>query len=659
MLKHVLIANRGEIARRIIRSCRRLGIKSTAIYSDCDRAAPFATEADESIALGGNSSDQTYLNIEKILCAAAQTGSTAIHPGYGFLSENTEFAERVRQAGLKFIGPSPDSMRALGDKLESKALARKLNVQLLPEFVISTSKLTKAQLEQIKKDIGYPLMIKASGAGGGRGMRIVQRPEQLPESLESAMAEARKYFGSSIAFVEKYLPQTRHIEVQFIADQHQQVYCFYERDCSLQRSHQKVIEEAPAAGISNQLRQALYTATRSLALAANYEGAGTAEFLVTPNEEYYFLEVNSRLQVEHPVSEILTGYDLVEMQIRAASGQKLSEFVSLPEFPRMDRHVIEARLCAEQPARGFLPAVGKIWDYCEPQREFSRIDSGVAQNSNVSPYYDSMLAKVISSGTSRAAAITELQEALGSYHLAGVQTNAWYLQALLEDKTFLAGQHQTSTAGALDLICLHTARQQLSLAIAALCEWAYWQKSSKQVSFYKALIADWQTAFELEGETLVVEISQSTALSFKVRTHAQEHACTLAFTQDLNKLKITLAGEEYDCTFSRSNSGISLTTKLGAFYFPFKTYLQAGSENSSSKLPTIIKSELPGTVLSLPVQAGASLKAGDTLILLESMKMEHALRAGADLKVKQVFVKAGQSVAAASELLEVEYVCKQ
>lgn len=450
MIRKLLIANRGEIAVRIIRTAREMGIRTVAVYSDADSDAVFVRLADEAVHIGASEPSASYLNIEAILSVARQTGADAIHPGYGFLSERAEFSEACREAGVVFVGPPPEAMRKLGAKIESKQLAVEAGVPITPGFFESGA--TDGQLRSAATDIGFPVMLKASAGGGGRGMRAVHDPSEFDSALNLARDEAIKAFGDGAMMVEKLVQQPRHIEVQFIADQHGNVACLFERECSIQRRHQKLIEESPSPVLNENpaLWNPLQEAVRNLAKRAGYVGAGTAEFIYDQtSKEFYFLEVNARLQVEHPVTEAITGLDLVEWQLRVASGESLALASALMAGDRIGihGHAIEVRIIAEDPAQGFMPSIGKVLAWTEPEGIGVRVDTGFEVGSEVSRFYDSMLAKLIVHADTRSKAIAKLRHALMDFHILGVKTNIAYMLDVLEHPDFEAGRFDTSFLG--------------------------------------------------------------------------------------------------------------------------------------------------------------------------------------------------------------------
>ncbi|MBI4264601.1 MAG: acetyl-CoA carboxylase biotin carboxylase subunit [Acidobacteria bacterium] len=435
----VLVANRGEIAIRVMRACRDMEIATVAVYSDCDRTAPFVRYADEAVALGGNTPGESYLRIDKIIDAARRTGAFAIHPGYGFLAENPRFARAVREAGLTFIGPPAEVMELLGGKTAARQVAVEAGVPVVPGTDGPLpEELPEAEVAAIAADIGYPLLVKAVAGGGGKGMRVAASPEELASASRTARSEAKSAFGDAAIYFERRLSRPRHIEIQFLGDEHGTVLPFVERECSIQRRHQKVIEETPSLAVSPELRQALADAAAAVARRAKYVNAGTAEFLVDETGHFYFLEVNTRLQVEHPITEMITGLDLVQWQIRIARGEKLTLDPERLLTPR--GHAIECRVYAEDPERTFMPAPGLIRQLRSPAGPGVRDDSGVAAGFEIPIYYDSLISKLIAWGEDREQAIARMTRALSEYIVGGVTTTIPFFQWILRDPNFLAGR---------------------------------------------------------------------------------------------------------------------------------------------------------------------------------------------------------------------------
>ncbi len=437
-IKKLLVANRGEIALRIMRSAKEMGIKTVAVFSEADRSALHVRFADEAICIGPPPSSQSYLVMEKIIGAAKQTGADAIHPGYGFLSENEDFARKVKEAGLIFIGPSAESMEIMGSKLGAKAAVAKFNVPLVPGTAEPISDV--AASKKIAKEIGYPILIKASAGGGGKGMRIVEKENEFQEQMERAISEAVSAFGDGSVFIEKYVSQPRHIEFQIFGDQHGNVVHLFERECSIQRRHQKVIEEAPSSILTPELRKKMGEAAVNAAKAANYYNAGTIEFILDDKMNFYFLEMNTRLQVEHPVTEQITGLDLVKLQIQIAEGEKLS---FKQEDLKINGHAIEVRVYAEDPANNFLPDIGILKTYKRPQGHGIRVDDGFEQGMAIPFYYDPMIAKMICHDETRERAIEKTIRAIDEYEITGVETTLGFCNFVMHHDAFRSGNFST------------------------------------------------------------------------------------------------------------------------------------------------------------------------------------------------------------------------
>lgn len=437
-IKKILVANRGEIAIRVMRSAKELGIKTVAVYSEADKLLPHASYADEAVNIGPAAASESYLVQDKIIDACKKTGADAIHPGYGFLSENASFAERVEKEGLIFIGPSPEAIRVMGDKLTSKQTVQKFNVPLVPGMDEPISDVAKAK--KVANDIGYPVMIKASAGGGGKGMRIVTDPKDFEEQMDRAMSEARNSFGNDEVFIEKFISSPKHIEVQVLGDQHGNIIHLFERECSIQRRHQKVIEEAPSALLTPERRKEIGEAAVNVAKSCSYFGAGTVEFIADENLDFYFLEMNTRLQVEHPVTELITGVDLVKEQIKIANKEKLS---FTQDDLAINGHSLEVRVYAEDPENNFLPDTGKLSTYIRPQGAGVRVDDGYEQGQEVSIFYDPMIAKLITYGKDRGEAIDRMRRAIEEYQITGVKTTLPFCDFVLTHKEFIDGSFTT------------------------------------------------------------------------------------------------------------------------------------------------------------------------------------------------------------------------
>jgi len=438
-MKKILVANRGEIALRVMRSAKEMGIKTVAVFSEADRNALFVRYADEAVCIGPPPSNQSYLLGDKIIEVCKQLGVDGIHPGYGFLSENAGFAAAVKKAGITFIGPSPEAMNIMGDKLSAKAAAKKFNVPMIPGSEGAIKDLNEAI--SVAKATGFPLLIKASAGGGGKGMRLVERLEDVEEQMKMAMSEAKSAFGDDAVFIEKFASGPRHIEIQIMADNHGNVVYLFERECSIQRRHQKVIEEAPSSVLTPELRKQMGECAVNVAKACNYSGAGTVEFLVDDAMKFYFLEMNTRLQVEHPVTEMITGLDLVKEQIKVARGEKLTY---KQEDLKINGHAIEVRVCAEDPKNNFLPDIGKLLTYRVPKGTGVRVDDGFEEGMDIPIFYDPLIAKLVVHGKDREEAIARMLRAIDEYVITGVSTTLQFCSFVLKHDAFVSGKFDTN-----------------------------------------------------------------------------------------------------------------------------------------------------------------------------------------------------------------------
>jgi acetyl-CoA carboxylase biotin carboxylase subunit len=463
-MKKILIANRGEIARRVIRTVNKMGIKSVAVFSDADRNAPHVLEADEAVYLGPSPSSESYLVQDKIIAAAKELRVDGIHPGYGFLSENADFAKRLHQEGIILIGPSPQAMEVMGDKLSAKQAVKEYNVPLVPGIDEAVKDPQKAL--EIAKQIGFPVLIKASAGGGGKGMRLVEREEDMVEQMQLAQSEARSSFGNDAVFVEKFVTKPRHIEIQVFADNHGNVVHLFERECSIQRRHQKVIEEAPSALLTPELRQEMGEAACAVARACNYSGAGTVEFLVDADKKFYFLEMNTRLQVEHPVTEEITGLDLVEWQIRVARGEKLPK--KQAELS-ITGHAMEVRVYAEDALNNFTPDIGRMDRYRKPKADWVRVDDAFEEGMEIPIYYDPMIAKLVTYGKDREEAIERMIWAIDNYEISGLRTTLDFGKYVMKHPAFRSGDFDTNFIKHYfsDPLVLHNAQQMEGRALVA------------------------------------------------------------------------------------------------------------------------------------------------------------------------------------------------
>ncbi|MET8847965.1 biotin carboxylase N-terminal domain-containing protein [Amycolatopsis sp. NPDC004625] len=636
MIQNLLVANRGEIARRVFRSCRAAGIGTVAVFSDADAAAPHVSEADTAVRLPGNAPSETYLRAELLVKAAAETGADAVHPGYGFLSENAAFARAVLDAGLTWVGPPPEAIETMGSKVESKRLMAAAGVPVLSE--LDPVSVTADDL---------PLLVKASAGGGGRGMRVVRSLDELAEAVEGASAEAGSAFGDPTVFCERYLETGRHIEVQVLADRHGTVWAVGERECSIQRRHQKVVEEAPSPFVDAAMREELFEAARKAAKAIDYVGAGTVEFLAGPDGRFYFLEMNTRLQVEHPVTENVTGLDLVALQLRIAEGERLPA-----DPPPTVGHAIEVRLYAEDPAAGWQPQSGTLHTFEVPDvdRSFAhgpglRLDSGFESGSVVGVHYDPMLAKVITWAPTRAEAARRLAKALAATKIHGVVTNRDLLVNILRHEAFLAGETDTAffDRHGLDTLAAPLATEdteRLSALAAALADAA---GNRAAATTQGRLPSGWRNV-RSAGQRKVFTVAD------------REYEVVYSLTRD------GLRAQGFEAELVSAEPG-RVVLDVGGVRRAFDVARHAGVSYVDSALGSValtaaprfadpdaalaagsLVAPMPGTVVRLAVQAGDPVKAGDPLLWLEAMKMEHRIAAPADGVVAELPVTVGQQV---------------
>jgi 3-methylcrotonyl-CoA carboxylase alpha subunit len=632
VLKKVLIANRGEIACRIIRTAKRMGIKTVAIYSDADAKALHVSQADEAVHIGPSPAPESYLRIDKIIAAAKATGADAIHPGYGFLSESAEFVEAVVAAGITFIGPSANAMRALGGKAAAKEIAIKAGVPVVPGYQ-GAGQEPKALAAEAKR-IGYPVMIKAIAGGGGRGMRMVEKAADFADALDSAKREATSAFGNDIMLIEKLVVAPRHIEVQVFGDTHGGCVHLFERDCSLQRRNQKVIEEAPAPGMSPELRAKMCEAAVRLAKSVGYAGAGTVEFLVEggtlgPDAPWYFIEMNTRLQVEHPVTEEITGLDLVEWQFRVAAGEKLPKAQA---DITMSGHAIEIRICAEDPSNGFMPSVGRILHFSHTGGEAARarrVETGVASGGEVSPFYDSMVAKLITMSPDRDTTIRHMHSALENLVVLGVQTNAAFLKALLEHTEFKAGKVTTGMIGR-ELSALTLIRSNARAAIEGAM---LLNRGSRLL-----VTEPWSRndAFQLGADR-----------SVPIQLEVDGQLMTVFSSWDKGRQKLSCNGETVEIDHPRWRS----TCEAGVAYVlhnhrqtivsrPVYDIYAHGNGDSTDAIVAPIN----GRLARIFVEAGQVVAKGDKIAVVEAMKMEHMLVALRDGTIDKIAATEGAQV---------------
>ena len=659
MFRTLLIANRGEIACRIIRTARRLGLRTIAVYSAADAEALHVAEADDAYCLGPAPARESYLAIPNILEAARRAGAEAVHPGYGFLSENADFAAACEAAGLVFVGPPPAVIRAMGEKAAAKALMEQAGVLVVPGYHGAAQ--DEKRLAAAARRLGFPLLIKASAGGGGRGMRIVEDAEGLTPALASARREAESAFGNGRLILEKYLVDPRHVEVQIFADRQGNVVHLFERDCSIQRRHQKVIEEAPAPDLDPSLRRALAEAAVTAARAVAYVGAGTVEFVVAGGA-FHFIEMNTRLQVEHPVTEMITGLDLVEWQLRIAAGEALPlDQAAL----HSTGHAVEARLYAEDPARDFLPATGSLRQFrLPPAAEGLRIETGVREGDEVTPYYDPLLAKLVAWGEDRATAIRRLAAALAATRVAGLAGNRDFLLRLLDHPDFVAGRVDTGFIARHRAALLPSPTPAPLAALAAACL-AVLGEAAAAAERQAARAGDPHSPWRRrDGWRLVGTAAQS----FRFRDRETERLVRVVFGSDRCRIEseeesaeirwvTTATGElAFDldgrrCRASVARQGDGLTVTLDDAAWPLIYLERPLPSGGDGEVAGRLAAPMPGKVLAVLVEAGAAVKRGQLLMVLEAMKMEHAIAAPGDGVVAAVHYAVGDFVEEGALLL--------
>jgi propionyl-CoA carboxylase alpha chain len=665
MFDKVLIANRSEIAVRIIRTCRRLGIVAVAVYSDADSRSLHVQMADEAVHIGGSNAQQSYLDMEKIIAAALSTGCRAVHPGYGFLSENPRFARSVEAAGLVFIGPPAEAIHRLGDKIASKELAVQAGVPVIPGHADvlkdDDDALTAAD------GIGYPVLLKPAAGGGGKGMRIVRAPAEMKAALAAGRQETRKAFADSRIFMERYIEQPRHVEIQIIADTFGNVVHLGERECSIQRRYQKIIEESPSPAVSEALRRQMGRAACDLARKAGYVNAGTVEFVLDTRSDFYFLEMNTRLQVEHPVTEMVTGLDLVELQIRVAAGERLPFDQDGVVF---NGWAMEARICAEDPDRGSIPSTGMVTRYGEPRGNAIRVDSGVHTGSYVGVYYDSMLAKVICHGRDREEARIRLVEALNGYHIEGVVTNIDFANSVLCHPEFKAGKLTTGFIdrhfeGGQPKIAPDRRAFELAALAAALIyhvRTVVVQESlrpmASRIGGEKILAREHRYTVRSGNAVLSVLLEGVTAgrlwtIHVDANTYAVETPEFEFYRRRLN-LKIDNQVHRFRLRLEQAFIFVAFSgiTRVFEIYTPkeweMMQYMPARVERPAEN---VLVCPMPGLVVAVPAKEGERVFRGQTLVVLESMKMESDVASPVDGVVAEVRGAVGQAVEAGDVLI--------
>ncbi|MBE7461063.1 MAG: acetyl-CoA carboxylase biotin carboxylase subunit [Zoogloeaceae bacterium] len=652
MFKKILIANRGEIACRVIKTARKMGIATVAVYSEADKDSRHVELADEAVCIGPPPSKESYLVADRIIAACRQTGAQAVHPGYGFLSENEAFSKRLEEEGIVFIGPKHYSIAAMGDKIASKKLALEARVNTIPGHNAAID--TPEQAVEIARKIGYPVMIKASAGGGGKGLRVAFNDKEAHEGFSSCRNEAKNAFGDDRVFIEKFVEEPRHIEIQLIGDAHGNCVYLNERECSIQRRHQKVIEEAPSPFLDEKTRKAMGEQAVALAKAVKYQSAGTVEFVVGKDRSFYFLEMNTRLQVEHPVTECITGLDLVELMIRVAAGEKLP---FAQEDVKLDGWAMECRINAEDPFRNFLPSTGRLTRYIPPaETDGVRVDTGVYEGGEISMHYDSMIAKLIVHGATRDQAIAKMRDALNAFVIRGVSSNISFQAALMQHPRFRSGKFNTGFIaeefpGGFSAESLVHADQLLLAAVAAFARRRYINRAigtsgqlrghgRKVGNEWTVLLGERKYALTLtsiDGGYLVTHGSQSCELRSNWRlgepifrgTWDGEPVC----------LQIERRGLKYRVTHWGTQADMMVMTGRAA------ELLALMPDKPKPDLSKFLLSPMPGLLSDLALQPGQEIKAGEKLAVIEAMKMENILKAERDCVVAEVLAKKGDSLA--------------
>ncbi len=666
MFKKILIANRGEIACRVAATAKRLGIQTVAVYSDADAQAKHVAACDEAVHIGGNAPKDSYLRWERILDAAQQTGAQAIHPGYGFLSENEDFANACAQAGLVFIGPPASAIRAMGLKAESKQLMEKAGVPLVPGYHGTDQ---NPELLQSEADrIGYPVLIKASAGGGGKGMRLVEKREDFAAALASCQREAINSFGNDAVLIEKYVQRPRHIEIQVFGDTQGNVVYLFERDCSVQRRHQKVLEEAPAPGMTPALRQKMGEAAVAAARAVGYVGAGTVEFIVEQPGGYdqpeamqfYFMEMNTRLQVEHPVTEAITGQDLVEWQLRVAAGQPLPK---RQDELQIIGHAIEARICAENPDNGFLPATGTLHVYRKPTcSSFAisdvRVDDGVREGDAISPFYDSMIAKLIVHGDTREQALARLDAALAQTQIVGLSSNVQFLRHVVKSEAFAQAKLDTALIEREKAVLFQQTAVPTPLAVAIAVAQQLQAEQALETADPFSRRDGWHSHGTVRRSFTFVQDSATIQAVLTYGHHGTPQlqvgdvAAPLHWQPQGDGLLVEFAGARSTAQVHVTGEARHIFTPRGAAVLQLQDPLAHAGEGHSEG--GRLTAPMPGKLVSFAVKAGDAVTKGQALAVMEAMKMEHTIAAPADGVVQELLYAPGDQVAEGAELIRIE-----
>lgn len=661
MFDKILIANRGEIACRVIKTARRMGISTVAVYSDADRNALHVRMADEAMHIGGAASSESYLLGERIIAACKKTGAQAVHPGYGFLSENADFMEALDAAGIRFIGPGKHAITMMGDKITSKKLAAEAGVSTVPGYTGIIDGPDHAV--KVAQEIGYPVMLKASAGGGGKGMRVVWNDAECRDGFERASNEAKSSFGDDRVFAEKFIQEPRHIEIQVLADSFGHTLYLGERECSIQRRHQKVIEEAPSPFLDEATRKAMGEQAVTLAKAVDYQSAGTVEFIVDAQRNFYFLEMNTRLQVEHPVTELVTGQDLVEWMIRIANGEKLT---LQQKDIQLKGWAIETRVYAEDPFRNFMPSIGRLVRYLPPmESDHVRVDTGIEEGSEVSMYYDPMIAKLITFGNTRNEALERMGKALDEYYIRGVSHNISFLNALIAHPRFVAGNLTTNFIAEEYPEGFHAAdvpREDPSLAvvIAGAINRRLMDRAARlsgQVPGHERRVPrDWVAIL---GEQHVPLSVTEHADGYDISVAGKSYTVSLDWKPGQPLVNAVVNGQPVCFQQDKRGAGLRLFRRGAQIDVLISTPRAAELsrhmlEKVAPDMSKFLLSPMPGLLVKLKVQPGDEVKAGEELAVVEAMKMENSLRASDDVVIAKVLARQGSSLTVDQPILEFE-----
>ena len=653
MFKKILIANRGEIACRVIKTCKDMGINTVAVYSDADANAMHVDLADESFCIGGSASSESYLVIDKIIKACIKCGAEAVHPGYGFLSENDDFSTALEKNNIVFIGPKSQAIVSMGDKIASKKIAEKAGVNVIPGF----TKVIKDSEEAVKvaNDIGYPVMLKASAGGGGKGMRVVNNDQECLDGFEHAKNESLSSFGDDRIFAEKFITEPHHIEIQILADQQGNTVYLGERECSIQRRHQKVVEEAPSPFISDNTRIKMGEQAVSLAKAVNYESAGTVEFIVDKEQQFYFLEMNTRLQVEHPVTEMVTGIDLVEKMITIAAGESLN---LQQNKITTSGWALESRIYAEDPYREFMPSIGRLTKYRTPASSKNvRIDTGIREGSEVSMFYDPMIAKLITYGNTRDEAIQYMLRAIDQYVITGVSHNLNFLSSIMQNTTFQSGytttnfiadEYQDGFKGESG-----TEHETQIIACVLAC---YHTDQLKRIKTNRMIKNQWTV--KINEQQIPVRTEDKDTL-MKAVSPTNEYNILISKQHNDPRVQIKIDDEEFCFQIENQYPGYQLTHR-GRVFSALVSRQRTAELNRlmPEKIPLDLSkyllSPMPGLLMKICVEEGQTIKTGEELAVVEAMKMENSLRASKDVKIKSILTTEGANLAVDQKILEFE-----